>query len=365
MTSTLLATLESGHKIAGASHKAMQDLFASSQLMDRCPDDDYLRRTLAALPIHGIHEGIREDVCCPFHLRAIPGDFFASENMLGGLQLRIASSDTSNRYYWALGDEEIFGTRAEKPPTTTHIAMLINSIAHHMVALFFKEKLLHRDPSVKLVLNMPQWFIPNSYIRFCPLDEPLKDTPFGAGFERADDHNNLIVAYTIVNYEHLANDYMLHHLPEGQWRRTELRSFQDMCRPKQLSFQQALGYVFMLPNGALNDHGDTLSNTETQAIEQLIPRLKEQHELCQLQHMSQVSLFHDGQRFVMLVYERSAKTMLRFPPIDPVTQPVELIKMICMLTMSALIYTTDEEGDRTDQLYRKLHPNGSIVNGFS
>lgn len=289
MTSTLLGMTESGNKIVGITHKDMQDLIESFQKSDRCPDEAYLRRVVAALPIEGVHSGIREDLCCPMHGLPIPQDKFPFLNTHEGLQLRIASSDTGHRYYWALGDQELFGTRAEGPPTREQIAMLLNSIAHHMVALWFREKLLDRDTSIKLTLMFPSWTINNRYIRFCPLDKALTSTPLGAGFEGKDDHKDLVVAYTIVNFAHLATDYMLHHLPDGQWRRTELLSFNEQCESKNLTFQQALGYIVMLPAGTLNDTAP-LSTEEVQAIQQLIPRLKKQHELCQIEHMSQFSL---------------------------------------------------------------------------
>lgn len=65
----------------------------------------------------------------------------------------------------------------------------------------------------------------------------------------------------------------------------------------------------------------------------------------------------------MLLYERKSETMVRCPPIDPIKQPVELVKMVNMLTLSALIYTTDEEGDRIDDLFRQLHPEATLING--
>lgn len=71
---------------------------------------------------------------------------------------------------------------------------------------------------------------------------------------------------------------------------------------------------------------------------------------------------HDGEHFVLQMHERDG-TVYRFPPVDPVKQPLTLMKMINQLVFSALIYISDEDGNRADALTRKWNPNAVLMTG--
>lgn len=290
MTRTPLATTASGHKILGMTEQALEGLFEACQKSFRCPDEDLLRKALAAVPSVDANNGVREDFN-PALAALYSPEFFLSHSRFSGLNIRVASSDTGERYYFALGDQELFGPRAEDGSAKKdQVAMLFNSIIHHLVASFVKEGASRLAPVGGGDLQLPKWASACMWIRFCPLEHPLTSTPPQAGFDQDNDHNRLLVAYTIANYPQYTSDFMLKHLVDGQWRRTELLSLNGQSNAKCLDFQKALGYVVFLPKGTLKKDSTTLDEEEVRATEQLALRLPKQHELCQEQWMRQFSL---------------------------------------------------------------------------
>ncbi|CAO1628129.1 unnamed protein product [Sympodiomycopsis kandeliae] len=341
MVRTPSATTSGGHSIYNLDQQALDGLFEATQKSTRCPDEDLLQTALASVPAVGINsaDAVREDFD-PVLVQLYPPGFLLSHNDFGGLSVRAASTDTGDRYCWALGEQELFGPRAQGPPTRGQVAMLFNSIVHHLVATFIKESASRLDPVAGGDVNMPN------------------ATPPDAGF-KGDDHNSLIVNYALSSYPQYATDFMLKHLPEGKWRRTELVCLNGQSHSKELSFQQALGYIVLLPHDTLKTSN---SGEEIEATHRLIQQLQKQHEHCQEQWMRQCSLLHDGRLFVLQMHERDG-TVYRFPPVDPVRQPITLMKMINQMVFAAFIYTTDEDGNRADALTRMMNPKGAVLPG--
>ncbi|CAO1621052.1 unnamed protein product [Sympodiomycopsis kandeliae] len=342
MTPIPLGRTSGGYTIQGMSPEDAKSMYNASFKCGTIPSDDFLRKALTAIPLQGA-TGVHENLD-----RAAPSyspEVLERHSIYGGLQLRIASSDTGERYYWSLGEEEIFGPEAVSS-SRGHIAMLFNSILKHLTAYFFHERTSGIANGKGRPVYMPNWASACDYIRFCSLELPLKSLPARAGFEKADHHQGLIVAYTLVNYPYLVDESPKQHLPEGKWRRTELVALHRQTRPKELTFRQALGYVVLVPLGTLSG-ASSVTDQERRVLHELSMRLKVQNAVSNGGEMYQFSMLHDGKIFVLLQHHRSG-SIIRYPPVDPVKQPIDFMKIIGIFVFGAVMYASDEDAARAE-----------------